>query len=150
MKYNNLDSPLFLFTLIIVAVVLNLISSIYFLIIMLSGVLFMAFFVSLKNRRMYSLFFIVIAFLFIEINSGLKPLSLTLLSLFLYIFVTPHIKRTLSFSSINSYIYVILFYLGVLLLWSLSTPLDETILKAVIANIFIDLLFIGAFIWICV
>ncbi|MFK2821930.1 hypothetical protein [Arcobacter sp. YIC-80] len=146
MKYNNLDSPIFLFTLIVIAVILNLISSIYFLIIMLSGVLFTAFFVSLKNRRMYSLFFIIIAFLFIEINSGLKPLSLTLLSLFLYIFVTPHIRRNLSFSSINTYIYVILFYLGVLLIWSLSTNINETIIKAIIANIFIDLLFIGAFI----
>lgn len=145
MKYNNLDSPLFLFTLLIMAIVLNIISSIYFLIVMLSGILFLAFFATLKDRRLYSLFFVILTFLIIEINSGFKPFSLSLLSLFLYIFVAPSIKRTVNFSSINSYLYVSLFYIGVLFIWSLSTNIDESIAKAIVLNIFIDLLFIGAF-----
>jgi len=148
MKYNNLDNPIFLFTLLILAVVLNLISSIYFLIIMLSGVLFLSFFVCLKNRRLYSLFFIVLTFLIIEINSGFKPFSLSLLSLFLYVFVTPSIRRTNNYGEINSYLYIILFYIGVLILWSMGTDISESIAKAVIVNILIDLLFVGFFIWV--
>jgi len=146
MTRNNFDNPVFLFTLLVFAVILNAISSVYFLLIMLSGLLFMAFFVCLKRKYLYSLFFIVIAFLFIEINSGLKPLSLTLLSLFLYIFVLPKINRTMSFSELNSYIYIIMFYLGVLFIWSLSSDINEAMTKAIVLNILIDLVLFGVLI----
>lgn len=143
---NNLDNPLFLFTLLIVAITLNIIASIYFLLIMLSGILFMAFYVALKRKYFYSLFFIIITFLIIEVNSGLKPLSLTMLSLFLYIFIIPNIKRTISFSAINSYLYIVIFYIGVLILWSINTDITTELFNAVIFNILIDLLFFGLFI----
>ena len=84
---NKLENPLTLFFTLIVIISINLIASINFLLIMFAGVLFSAFYVALKNRKIYSLVFIVIAFLFIEINSGLKPFSLTLLSLFIYVFI---------------------------------------------------------------
>lgn len=146
MTRNNLDNPIFLFTLLLIAVILNTISSIYFLLIMLSGILFMAFFVCLKRKYFYSLTFVVIAFLLIEVNSGLKPLSLTLLSLFLYIFILPRINRTMSFSSLNSYLYITIFYIGVMLIWSLTTDINETIVKAIVLNILIDLVLFGVLI----
>ena len=144
-RYNNLDNPIFLFSLLLLAVTLNTISSVYFLIILMCGVLFIAFYESLKNRRLYTLSFIVLAFLIIEINSGLKPLSLTLLSLFLYIFIVPSINRSITYSNVNKYIFVILFYIGILTLRSFSTDISLTIVKAIIINILIDLMFIGAF-----
>lgn len=146
MRRNNLDNPLFLFTLLILAIMINTVASIHFLLIMLAGVLFMAFFVCLKKKYFYSLFFVILTFVFIEINSGLKPLSLTLLSLFLYIFIIPNIKRTIAFSSLNSSIYISLFYIGVLGIWSLSSNINETVFSAIIVNIIIDLLFFGVFI----
>jgi len=146
MTRNNLDNPIFLFMLLLFAVLLNAISSVYFILIMLSGLLFIAFFVCLKRKYLYSLFFIVIAFLFIEANSGLKPLSLTLLSLFLYIFVLPKINRTVSFSSLNAYIYITIFYLGLLFVWSLSADINEAMVKAIVLNIMIDLVLFGVLI----
>ncbi|MGM0518709.1 MAG: hypothetical protein ACQERD_03575, partial [Campylobacterota bacterium] len=122
-QYNNLENPIFLFTLLLLAITLNIISSIYFLLILMCGVLFIAFYECLQSRRLYSLFFIVLTFTFIEINSGLKPLSLTLLSLFLYIFIVPSINRSITYSNINKYIYVILFYIGMLIIWSFSTDI---------------------------
>lgn len=140
---NNLENPLFLFTFLLIAIILNTIASIHFLLIMLSGILFIAFYICLKKKYLYSLFFVILTFLFIEVNSGFKPLSLSLLSLFLYIFVLPKISRTVSFSSLNNYLYIIIFYIGVICIWSLSTDINETIAKAIVFNILIDLIFLG-------
>ena len=140
---NNLENPLFLFTFLLIAIILNTIASIHFLLIMLSGILFIAFYICLKKKYLYSLFFVILTFLFIEVNSGFKPLSLSLLSLFLYIFVLPKISRTVSFSSLNNYLYIIIFYIGVTIIWSLGTDINETIAKAIVLNILIDLIFLG-------
>jgi len=146
MERNNFDNPIFLFTFILIAITLNTISSIHFLLIMLAGVLFVGFYLCLKKRYLYSLSFIVLAFLFIEINSGLKPLSLSLLSLFLYVFIIPYINKTITYSSITNYVYIILFYIGVIIIWSMGAELDERFFSAVIINILIDLIFFGVFI----
>ena len=109
MSKNNLDNPIFLFILLVIAVTINIISSIHFLLIMLAGILFTAFYRCLRKRFLYSLTFVVIAFLFIEINTGLKPFSLTLLSLFIYIFILPRMEDSISYNSVNSYIYILFF-----------------------------------------
>ena len=80
MTRNNLDNPIFLFIVLIMAITVNIISSIHFLLITFAGILFTAFYRCLRKRYLYSLTFVVIAFLFIEINTGLKPFTLTLLS----------------------------------------------------------------------
>jgi hypothetical protein len=146
MTRNNLDNPVFLFTLLIIAITVNTISSIHFLLIMLSGVLFMGFYNCLKKKYLYSALFIVFTFLFIEVNSGLKPFSLTMLSLFLYIFIIPRIDNIMSYSPINSYIYIILFYIGLIIFWSISLGLSENIFSVLIINALIDLIFFGVFI----
>jgi len=43
MTRNNLDNPLFLFIVLIIAITINTIASIHFLLIMLSGIIFTAF-----------------------------------------------------------------------------------------------------------
>lgn len=146
MTRNNLDNPIFLFIFLIIAITVNTISSIHFLLIMLAGVLFIAFYNCLKKKYLYSLIFVVFTFLFIEINTGLKPLSLTMLSLFIYIFIIPRIDNIMSYNSINSYIYIILFYIGLLVFWSLSLGLSENIISVLIINALIDLIFFGVFI----
>lgn len=145
MTRNNLDNPVFLFIVLIIAITVNIISSIHFLLIMFAGILFTAFYRCLRKRYLYSLAFVVIAFLFIEINTGLKPFTFTLLSLFIYVFILPKDENHTSYNLSSSYIYIIFFYLGLLILWSIVFELNTTILLTLFINIIIDLLFFGAF-----
>ena len=145
MTRNNLDNPIFLFIVLIFAVTVNAISSIHFLLVMFAGILFTAFYRCLRKRYLYSLTFVVMAFLFIEINSGLKPFSLSLLSLFIYIFILPKVENSNTYNSSNSYIYIIIFYIGLIVLWSLFFGMDERIFFTLMINTFIDLIFFGVF-----
>ncbi|MFA9373584.1 hypothetical protein [Poseidonibacter sp.] len=145
MTQNNLYNPIFLFTLLIFIITINTISSIHFMMILLAGILFMGFSVCLKNKYLYSLFFIILTFIFIEINAGLKPLSLTLLSLFLYIFVIPLINRVVSLHKFDDYIFILLFYVGIIIIWSISMDMTFDIFTTILINLIIDLLFFGVF-----
>lgn len=145
MTRNNLDNPIFLFIVLLIAITVNIISSIHFLLIMFAGILFTAFYRCLRKRYLYSLTFVIIAFLFIEVNMGLKPFTLSLLSLFIYVFVLPKDENHTSYNLSSSYVYIIFFYLGLLILWSIIFELNTQILLTLFANVIIDLLFFGAF-----
>ncbi|BAK73125.1 MAG: hypothetical protein AB7S49_05330 [Arcobacter sp.] len=145
MTRNNLDNPLFLFIVLVIAITVNTIASIHFLLIMLAGIIFTAFYRCLKKRYLYSLTFVILAFLFIEINSGLKPFSLSLLSLFIYIFILPKVDNSTSYNLTNSYIYILFFYIGLIIMWSLSFGMDERIFLSLVVNLIIDLIFFGVF-----
>lgn len=143
---NNLDNLFFLFILLILIITVNTISSIHFLLIMLAGVLFNAFYICLKKRYLYSLFFVALTFLFIEINSGFKPFSLILLSFFLYIFIIPQLERIISIKTINSFLYIILFYIGAIIIWFFNFGFSDNIIMILLLNMLIDLIFFGLFI----
>ena len=145
MTKSNLDNPFFLFIILSLVVMVNTISSIHFLLVMFAGILFTIFYRCLKERYLYSLAFVVIAFLFIEINTGLKPFSLSLLSLFLYIFILPKDENYSYDTLSSSYIYILIFYIGLLIIWSVVFELNETILITIFVNILIDLIFFGVF-----
>ena len=145
MAKNNLDNPFFLFIVLLLAVTVNTISSIHFLLVMFAGILFTAFYRCLKKRYLYSLTFVVIAFLFIEINTGLKPFSLTLLSLFIYIFILPKDESYTSYNISSGYIYIIFFYIGLIIMWSILFGLHSHLLITLFINLIIDLIFLGAF-----
>ncbi len=146
MKINNLSNPFFIFLLFLTTIIVNTISSIFFFPILLLGILFMGFFVCLKNRYYYSLFFIISAFLFVELNNGFKAFSITLLASFLYIFIAPYIKRVLSFNSLNSYIYITIFYIGVYFLWILNNDYSSQLTVTLLMNLIIDFIIFGVFI----
>ena len=145
MTKSNLDNPIFLFIILSLVVMVNTISSIHFLLVMFAGILFTIFYRCLKERYLYSLAFVVIAFLFIEINTGLKPFTLSLLSLFLYIFILPKDENYSYDNLSSSYIYIIIFYIGLLIIWSIVFELNETMIITIFANILIDLIFFGVF-----
>lgn len=145
MTKSNLHNPIFLFIVLALAVMVNTISSIHFLLVMFAGILFTIFYRCLKERYLYSLAFVVIAFLFIEINTGLKPFTLSLLSLFLYIFILPKDENYSYDNLSSSYIYIIIFYIGLLIIWSVIFGLNETMIITIFANILIDLIFFGVF-----
>jgi hypothetical protein len=113
--------------------------------ILFAGILFMGFSICLENKYYYSLFFISITLIFIEINMGLKPLTLSLLSLFLYIFILPIINRVMSFNKLNEYIYIIFFYIGIIIIWSITMNMTFDVFITIFINIIIDLLFFGVF-----
>lgn len=144
MTRSNLDNPILLFIILVMAVTINAISTINFLLIMFAGVLFTAFHRCLRKRYLYSLAFVIIAFLFIEVNSGLKPFSLTLLSLFIYVFILPKVENSNS-NSINSFFYIIIFYIGLTILWAIWMDIDSRVLLALFLNTIIDLIFFGVF-----
>ena len=145
MTKSNLDNPIFLFIILTLAVMVNTISSIHFLLVMFAGILFTIFYRCLKERYLYSLAFVVIAFLFIEVNTGLKPFTLSLLSLFLYIFILPKDENYSYDNLSSSYIYILIFYIGLLIIWSVVFELNETMIITIFANILIDLIFFGVF-----
>ena len=145
MTKSNLDNPIFLFIILSLVVMVNTISSIHFLLVMFAGILFTIFYRCLKERYLYSLAFVVIAFLFIEINTGLKPFTLSLLSLFLYIFILPKDENYSYDNLSSSYIYILIFYIGLLIIWSVIFGLNETMIITIFANILIDLIFFGVF-----
>ena len=147
MTKSNLDNPIFLFIILSLVVMVNTISSIHFLLVMFAGILFTIFYRCLKERYLYSLAFVVIAFLFIEINTGLKPFTLSLLSLFLYIFILPKDENYSYDNLSSSYIYILIFYIGLLIIWSIVFELNETMIITIFANILIDLIFFGVFLW---
>lgn len=145
---NNLDNPIFLMLVLLMAITINAITSIHFLLVMFAGILFTAFYRTLRKRYLYSLTFVVIAFLFIEINSGLKPFSLSLLSLFIYVFILPKVEDSNSYNYSNSYFYILIYYISLCILWSLTYQFDPNVIFIFFVNLIIDIIFFGVFLWI--
>ncbi len=143
MRIDNFSNPFFIFFFSFLAVLINIISSIYFFPILLLGVLYIFFYTTLKNRLYYSLFFILISVFLIEINNGFRPFSIILLMLFTYIFISPSIKRILSFNLLNRYIYIAFFYVGLIIIWSLNNDITPILYYLVFINIIIDFIVFG-------
>lgn len=145
MKKNILDNPFFLFLLFIATIIINTISSIYFSSIMLVGFLFLAFIKCVRNRYNYSLLFISLAILFIELNNGFAPFSLLLLAIFSYIFIIPKVKKVVSYSGLNYFIYILWFYCAMIFIWSFTDGIDITLIGTIFLNIIIDFILVGIF-----
>lgn len=146
MKVTNHDSPIFVIILCLYIIIINILSSIYFFPIMFLGILVLLFFLCIKQKYYYSLFFVILTFLFIELNNGFKPLSLSLLAGFLYFFVKPYIKRVLSFESATPYIYMSVFYLAIFILWSFNNEITSQLNYILFINLIIDFIVFGIFI----
>ena len=146
MKINNFDNPIFIFLFCIFALFVNTLSSVYFFPIFLLGSLFMAFFVCLKKAYYYSLSLVMLTILLIELNNGFKPMSVLLLVIFIYVFIAPYIKRVLSFNSLNSFIYIAIFYLGIYILWVLNNEITAQLNYTLLINLIIDFIIFGVLI----
>lgn len=146
MNKKILDNPFFLFLLFIITVITNTISSIYFISIMLAGFVFLALINCIKKKHYYSMFFMLLSLLFIELNNGFKPFSLILLALFSYVFIIPKIKQVMSFSNLNYFVYVLWFYSSMIVIWSFSNEINISLIGTIFLNIIIDFILIGAFV----
>jgi hypothetical protein len=145
MKKNILDNPFFLFFIFITTVITNTISSVYFTSIMFAGFVFLAFIKCVQSRYYYSSFFITLTLLFIELNNGFAPFTLVLFSIFSYVFIIPRIKKVMSFSGLNYFLYVLWFYAGIIVIWYFTNNIDVTLIGTVFLNIIIDFILIGMF-----
>jgi len=112
---------------------------------MLAGFVFLAFIKCIRNKYYYSMFFITLAMLFIELNNGFPPFTLLLLSMFSYMFVIPKIKKVISFSGLNYFIYIIWFYAAMFVIWSILEGIDITLVGTIFLNIIIDFILVGLF-----
>ena len=143
MVKNSLDNPFFLFFLLMFMVGVNFLASIHLIVVMFAGVISIAFYRTLNQKYYYSLALVIISFLFIELNLGLKPFSLSLLSYFLYLFVIPRYEQ----SYINNFLYILFFYLGLAIMWYFFFNFTANSLYILVANILIDFLVFGIFLW---
>ncbi|RBQ29392.1 hypothetical protein [Aliarcobacter vitoriensis] len=141
MVRNSLDNPVFIFFLLVFAVSINFLASIHFLVIIFAGIISTAFYRTLKQRYYYSFVLVIIAFLFIELNMGLKPFSLSLLSFFVYLFIIPRYEQ----SHVNGYLYIIFFYIGLAIMWYIFFNFDTIFSYILIVNLIIDLIIFGIF-----
>lgn len=144
-KQPLLENPLFIFFFSLATIVVTTLSSVHFFPILLAGIIFLCFKRALKKKMFYSLFYLVIAFLFMEYNNGFIPFSLVLLSLFTIIFIIPNLSRFVSMNNLNRYIYIIVFYLGMFILWLFEHGFSLYLIKNILINIAIDLVLFGMF-----
>ena len=147
MTKNLLDNPFFLFIFCLFSIVLNTILSSHFILLTFSGFIFLMFYVALKNRYYYSLLTVIITFTFIEYNIGLHLFSLSIISLFIYVFIVPFINRINAFTKINKYVHIIIFYGLLHITWGLQTSFTDTLFFSLLANLIIDAFLIGVLIW---
>lgn len=106
----------------------------------------MAFFITLKKRYYYTFFLILFTLAFIELNNGFKVFSLAILATFVYVFLVPNINRVFSFSFLNSYIYMTVFYIGGLIIWLIDNEFSSLLISILSINLLIDFLIFGFFI----
>jgi len=145
MRNILLHNPIFIFLLTLFTITITTISSVHFLPILFAGIIFLALKKTIKYKYYYSSMFLIIAFLFIEYNNGFIPFSLTLLALFIYIYIIPNLTRVISLHNLNDYIYVITFYIGMLILWSFTNGFSFSLLLKLFLNLLFDLIIFGMF-----
>lgn len=142
-KKNIFDNSFVLFSLFVVTVVVNLISSIYFLHIMLIGVLFSAYTRCLKTHNYYPMFYVILAMLFVELNNGFIPFSIFLLGSFIYVYLIPFLTRVMVIDSVSDLLQIILLYIGILIIWSITNDINFALIKILFLNLILDIVIIG-------
>ncbi|WP_419769635.1 MAG: hypothetical protein ACNI3C_09850 [Candidatus Marinarcus sp.] len=142
-KKNIFDNTYVLFFLFIIVVITNTISSVYFLSLMLAGVVYVAFTRCLKKHNYYPMIYLILAFLFIELNNGFKPFSLILLGSFIYVYLIPFLTRVMVIDSLNEFLQIMLLYIGIGVVWSLTNDVNFLLIKTLFFNFIIDLIIIG-------
>ena len=130
-------------TILLIINIVNVISSSYFVAIMLAGVTFKIFTLTIKNEHNYIFLLSIITFLIIENTQGLKLFSLTLIALFVYFFIIPRIKHLFSSSIMLDFLFVFTFYALFFVLLQFSTIFDMSLVVIFAINFIIDIIIIG-------
>ncbi|OCL82446.1 hypothetical protein [Arcobacter porcinus] len=141
MSRNSLDSPIFIVIFLSTLVFISIFASSFFIILPFAGILSIAFYRTLKQEYYYSFAFVLFAFLIVELNMGLKPFSLALISYFIYLFIIPQYEQ----DKINNYLYIIFFYIGMLILFTIFYSMSSYIFLFLLFALILDLIIFGIF-----
>ena len=123
--------------------IINIIFSTYFISILLAGVVFKIFLEVLKKGYYYILLFSIFTFLVIENTQGLDFFSLSIITIILYYLIIPKIKHIFSSSLMAEFIFILLFYIGFLILNSVVINSDISIV--ILLNFLLDSIIVGFF-----
>jgi len=134
-----------IFFMFIIISLINLIFSVHFISIMCVGIVFITFIRVLSEQNIYALFWIIITFLVIENAHGLQAFTLIGLALLIYIFIKPSIHNIFSSSTMLKSWYIIIFYMAMLLFYSLLNGFIASFVLIIIINLMLDLIVTGLF-----
>ncbi|MEA3513077.1 MAG: hypothetical protein U9R37_05700 [Campylobacterota bacterium] len=139
---ENSNIEVYTSVLIIIALI-NIIFSTYFITILLMGVVFKIFLNSFAKGHYYISFLAFISFLVIENIQGFYIFSLAFIALTLYYFIIPRIKHIFSSTIMAEVIFVLLFYIGVLLINKINILVSSEIFITLLLNILFDSFIVG-------
>jgi len=142
-KISIFSNPMNIFFMFVIVSGINILMPVHFISILMAGFVFMAFLYCIQYKYYYSLFFIIMTFIFIEISSGLNIGTLSLLSFFIYLFLIPRIKYFLSSKIFYLVILNMIFYFGVFILFLMNSEMNQTLVSKIILNYILDIFLIS-------
>jgi len=144
MDRNSLfDNPFAIIILFFLVAFVNIILPIYFISILLAGVVFVAFIRAVEKRYTYILICIIFIFNLIEISQGLKIFSLSLWSYFIYLFILPNIKSLFASKYLLLLVKVFIFYMGIGILFYFSGVFTLDIVSILVLNYILDIIMVS-------
>lgn len=145
-KQDIYTKPWVIFAIFIIVSLVNILSSVYFISIMLAGVVFILFDKLLEKRQYNLLFFIILTFLVIENIQGFSVFSLFLISLFISIFIKSSVIHIFSSTDLTKSLYIFIFYICLVFVYGVFHTLNIVGLSTIAINIVVDIIIVGLFI----
>ncbi len=143
MKRNIFDNPIAIVLLLIIVFLLNIISSTFFVKLTMSGIVFLAFLNTLQKKYYNSFFIIILSFLIIESNQGLKLFTLVSFSLISYITIIPYLDKFFTIQGVRDFVHIFYFYFILAVLYSIFISFDINIIITFILNFILDIIVLG-------
>jgi len=142
-KRNIFDNPIAIVLLLIIVFLLNIISSTFFVKLTMSGIVFLAFLNTLQKKYYNSFFIIILSFLIIESNQGLKLFTLVSFSLISYITIIPYLDKFFTIQGVRDFVHIFYFYFILAVLYSIFISFDINIIITFILNFILDIIVLG-------
>jgi hypothetical protein len=137
------NSPLNIIFLFLFISLVNLVLTVHFFTIFFAGIVFLAFIQCIETKSLYSLVFLVFTFIFIEVSHGLYIGSLSLVVLFIYIFIKPKIQYTLSSRFLFIFSLVGIFYFLFFILFYFNANINIDLVYKFLFNYILDIIVIA-------
>lgn len=129
----------FLITLIII----NLLSSGFFVNIFLAGSVFFIFMQAIQSKYFYTSLLAVFTFIIIETLLNFPIFSLTIISGIILLFIKPYLEKVFSSSLMAQTLNISLFYLFLAVLFLSNNHFSNEIIYIFLLNLFIDIILAG-------
>jgi hypothetical protein len=139
MYRNSLfDNPIAIFLLLVIVSLSNIILPVHYISIFLAGIVFAALIRAIEKEYTYTILFLLMGFVIIELSHGLKIFSLSLVALFIYFFMSSFSSETFYFTSV-----LLLFYIGMGMLFYFWGGIDSKVITILMMNFVIDLFLVS-------